>query len=228
VATGWQELLEQRRKVPAGTDEAEAWNSVWSTFASLVIRSPRFTDGPGMLRAIESSSSRYTDAFLIALLLAPTEWPIEWEARRPELVRALSELRRQTRLGDPQASANPEPATFFAQIELGVDKAAIEISHRVLAAAVDLLGTPCRRDQIGSVADLCNVATSKLHAAYQRAVAQQGETAMREPLLGAHLRYRVAALRYDDAAMVMNNAIGSVLFHPYDAAGPPPPALPKS
>lgn len=160
---------------------------------------------------------------IIAGLLAPTEWPIEWEAQRPELVRALTQLARETR---PGVDAGSEPPAFFAQVELGPERAAFELAHRTLATAVDLLSTPCRRDQVASVANLCNLATSTLRVVYQRALAVQGEGAMREPLLGAHLRYRVAALRYNDAALAMNDAIGAVIFHPFDAAGPPAaPAL---
>ena len=223
MATGWRELNEQLRNVPVGTSQVEAVERAWPTFASLVLRLPHFTDGSVALKVIEKSGpSRQVIAFLITALLAPTEWPIEWDARRIELVRALAELRRQTSLRNPRTSAGQEPATFFAQIELGPGTAAVDMSHRVLTNAASLLRTPCRRNQIGFVADLCNVATSQLRAAYQRALAQQGDAAMREPVLGAHLRYRVAALRYDDAATAMNDAIGSVLFHPHDAAGPLP------
>lgn len=226
MATGWQELLEQMRAASNDVHGKE-WDGLWKSFAFLMVRSTAFGDGHAMVAYVEHDPTKYALALLLTALLAPTEWPVEWEAQRPELVRALAELRRQTRSSEPTANAGREPPSFFALVELGPDKATVEIGHRVLATAVDLLGTPCRRDQVPTVADLCNLATSRLGAAYQRALARQGELAMREPLLAAHLRYRVAALRYDDAALAMNDAIGSVLFHPFDAAAPQL-ALPES
>ena len=224
MATGWLELSEQLRALPGKREAVEQW---WSKFTSLMQRSQHL-NGPALLKIIEGDASRYVIAGIVAGLLAPTQWPVEWEEQRPELIRALGELRRQTRLLDPGGGAAPEPATFFAQIELGEDRAPVEISHRILAAAEDLLVTPCRRDQMGSVAGLCNLATASLRAAYQRALARQGAAVMQEPLLGAHLRYRVAVLRYDDAAAAMNDTVGSVLFHPFDAAGATHPALVES
>ena len=215
-------------EIPHDEAHTKEWDGLWNSFSFLTVRWQRATDGQGLLKSIESQPNRHFTAMMMTALLAPTEWPLEWEAQRPELVRALAELRRQSRSSGPPASVGGEPATFFALVDLGADRAAVEIGHRVLATAVDLLGTPCRRDQVAAGADLCNLATSRLGTAYQRALAQQAELAMREPLFAAHLRYRVAALRYDDAALAMNDAIGSVLFHPFDAAGTPPPALPES
>ena len=88
-------------------------------------------------------------------------------------------------------------------------------------AVTELLSTPCRRDQIGAVASLSNSATSVLRNSYAYAISHHGERANREPLLAAHLRYRAAVLRYDDAAQAMNDAIGSVLFHPFGNVATP-------
>lgn len=230
MATGWQELFEHLRAASGVNVDSPHWARDQASFAQLLGRSPHFFAGSTVLKLIESQPHPWAWAWMavIAGLLAPIEWPLEWEARRPELLRALTDLARQTRLSDPKAHAAREPATLFSQVDLGPDKAAVELSHRILSSAVTLLGTPCRRDQVTPVADLCNAGTAALRATYQRILAQQEEGAMREPLLDPHLRYRVAVLRYDDAALAMNDAIGAVLFQPFGVAGPSLPASAES
>lgn len=82
--------------------------------------------------------------------------------------------------------------------------------------AVQLLSTPCRRDQLRPIARLCDLGLHGIMGTYRSALARERGEALSGPLLDARMRFAAAFDRYAQAARALNSAAGEVLFERLD------------
>lgn len=153
---------------------------------------------------------RYRLAVATTRLLAPIEWPQEWSEVRPALVAALGTLVEET---DPHAGAS-----FFALHDRKGDAELQRVGHLVLVGARDLLLRPCRRDELPTVARLCNTGNAACLRAYRRAIVRSKQTAVLDQ--DSRARFRSAFAAYAEAAETFNGVVGVVLFEGLDAPVP--------
>jgi hypothetical protein len=210
VATGWAELLTWiRRRVAEGNHDPEA---TWTRFEKRAARSERTDILKYIVRVgqILPDKERSRLAVVTTRLLAPIEWPNEWSEVRLPLVAALDTLVEET---DPQADTS-----FFALHDLEGDAELQKVGHLVLVGSRDLLLRPCRRDELTTVARLCNVGITACLRAYRRTLRRCAKTATIEQ--GSRIRFRSAFAAYAEAAEVLNQVVGAVLFEGLDAPVP--------
>lgn len=211
VATGWAELRSWiRRRVAEDDRDREA---TWARFQKLVAGSERADILKHIVRVggILPDQERYRLAVATTRLLAPIEWPNEWRAARPALVVALATLVDET---DPHADAS-----FFALHEMKGDAELQKVGHLVLVGARDLLLLgPCRRDELPTVARLCNAGIAACLRAYRKAIRRSEEAAVTDR--DSRARFRSAFEAYAQAAATFNDVVGAVLFEGLDAPVP--------
>lgn len=210
MATGWAELSKWiRRRVAADERDLEA---TWTRFQKLATQSERADVLKDIVRVgrVLPSQERYRLAVATTRLLAPIEWPKEWREAWPSLVAAVHTLVQETCPG--------AKASFFALHDLGTDAELQRIGHVVLIDAYDLLRQPCRRDELITVASLCNTGSSVCLGAYRKAMQRSGKGASIDQ--DARARYRSAFAAYAEAAAALNGAVGAVLFEGLDAPVP--------
>jgi hypothetical protein len=210
VATGWAELRTWIRRRVA--DDKRDHEATWTRFQKLAARSER----ADILRHIIGigrilpDQERYRLAVAVTRLLAPIEWPKEWSDVRPALVAALETLADET--------CPVENATFFALHDLGADAEIERLGHLVLIDARDLLLRPCRRDDLPSIARLCNLGSATCLDVYRKVILRSGEGVLIDQ--DARARYRRAFEGYATAARALNDVVGAVLFEGLDAVVP--------
>jgi len=212
VATGWAELQGWiGRRIAQDNRDLEA---TWTWFQKLVASSERAVLLKHIVRVglILPDQERYQLAVVTTRQLAPIEWPIEWSEARPALVAALDTLVDET--------CPDEKVSFFALHDLGVDAELERVGHLVLINARDILRRPCRRDDLPSLARLCNLGSATCLGVYRRVISQSGEGASIDQ--DARTRYRSAFEGYAAAARALNDAVGAVLFEGLDAVVPWP------
>jgi hypothetical protein len=210
VATGWAELLKWiRRRVAADERDLEA---TWTRFQKLAVRSERAEILKTIVRVgrVLPDQERYRLAVATTRLLAPIEWPSEWREAWPSLVAAVDTLVEET---CPDAKAS-----FFALHDLDTDAELQRVGHVVLIDARNLLRQPCRRDELPTVASLCNTGSSVCLHAYRKVIERSGEGTSIDQ--DARARYRSAVAAYAEAAAALNEAVGAVLFEGLDAPVP--------
>lgn len=203
MAIGWAELLEKVLSAPAGPD------AVWAEFREVAERSPRAAVLEPALRLAERlpAADRRTLVVALATCAAPLEWPLEREAIRPSLTAALGDLLREM---DP---AQPSSLPRMLHLDL-TPHADIHTAGLVaMRGAHQMLRLPCRRDEIRTVAYLCNWGRFACHASYGRALAQ----AAGGSATAAVIRYEVARSRFDEQARAFNHIYGNVLFETGEA-----------
>jgi hypothetical protein len=205
VATGWAELLRRIRRLAA--EEREDPEATWKKFQQLAARSERASILKPLVRLgrVLPSRERHVLAVSITRILAPLEWPPEWIQGRAELVDALDALLEEM---DPN-----EPSSFLSLGGLGGDgELTWRVSRIVLYSARNLLHRPCRRDELRTVALLCNTGILINLQSYRRSAKQINQDTAPRPLVDARVRYRNALVNYATAASVLNGAVGAVLF----------------
>lgn len=208
MATGWAELWNRiRRLAEAGERDHEG---TWTRFAKAAARSERAAVLKGVVRAGEllPLRERYNLAVAITRLLAPVEWPPEWVPARQKLILALDGLVQVT---DPDA----EPAPLAPHGPEAIDSS-LEVAHLLFVSSQELLRRPCRRDELRTVATLCNAAVAlclrmsrRAHSRYRKA-----DPARRGALdfLASTAHFEDAFAAYAEAANELNAAAGVVLF----------------
>ncbi len=205
MPNGWAEFLE-RIKQQALANQVDA-RALWSEFLQLGQTSPRAQAIQFLAEAVRKVPivDRMSIAILVTSLLAPLEWPPEWEQHRLPLVEALDSLGRAL---DPR-----QPDTLFALLELEPD---VEIIHTaggvMLSSAADLLRPPCRRDQLRLGAHLSNAGYHACLVTYHRTLAKHAEESRAGPLLEARMKLAASLDKYAQAARALNSAVGEVLF----------------
>lgn len=208
VATGWAELSKWiRRRVAEGTREPEA---TWARFQRLATRSERADILKHIVRVgkVLPDQERYRLAVSTTKLLAPLEWPLEWSALRPALVVALDALVDET---------CPNTGGSFCDLhDFGECTELQAFGHVVLMNARDLLRRPCRRDELPTVARLCNAGNSACLRASRRATPRSGASDPAACEQG-RARYLSALAEYARAAAALNEAVGAVLFEGLNA-----------
>ncbi len=195
VATGWAEFLARLRGLASkGLANPDA---AWTTFTTLAQNSPQ-REILATLQHLGNGlpeQERYRLAVGTTRLLAPIEWPWEWEAARPSLTDAISRLGSEM---DPDV-----PESFFAQIATGKGAEARRLAHIAVLSAEELLRRP-RRDQIKTIARLCNAGM---------AVCIETHRQCSKTMDGTELRaFGNAIADYTAAASLLNDATGVVLF----------------
>ncbi len=195
VATGWAEYLEQLRRLASeGTRDHLAG---WATFEKLAAGSPQPEPLMLLVRLGRDlpERERYRLAVAVTRLLAPMEWPLEWEVVRPGLIYALSELADEM---DPDGHDS-----FFGHVVTKEGAKTRRIAHLTIVAAIDLLRKP-RRDQLRSIAMLCNASMAACIEAYR-------QFSKSVPLANTQV-FGLAIAEYASAADLLNDATGAVLF----------------
>ena len=204
MARGWAEFLKRLRRLAAeGRQEPDA---AWTRFEDLASRSERANILKTIVRLgkVLPEGERYRLAAAVTRILAPIEWPPEWAAKRLDFVAALDTLVEET---------NPEEdSSFFALCSAGRNEELQRVTHLVLFAARDLLRRPCRRDELRTVALLCNTGLSQVLKSYRRSAKRIAAGGMPGSVVDAHTRCRQALAAYAEAASDLNEAAGVVLF----------------
>lgn len=195
VVSGWAEFLKrlQRLAVKGQLNHAAGW----VTFEELVQQSPRRDTLTIFLRLgqVLPERERYRLAVAVTRILAPIELPQEIEAIRPRLIDAISSLSEQM---DPDGDDS-----FFGKIasKKGADRR--RMAHLAMVSAEDLLRKP-RRDQLRTIALLCNAGMTECVAGYRKYGRFSKQTYA--------IRFGTALADYVAAADAMNDASGAVLF----------------
>jgi hypothetical protein len=205
VASGWAELWKRIRRL-AEVDERD-FEGTWARFRKLASSSERASALKILVRvgSVLSERERYSLAVAVTRILAPIEWPSEWIPARTKLTNALDALIEETDPDNQLPASNPYV----------VDAQARETSHVVLYVAGDLLRKPCRRDELRSVAALCNTGIAlRLRLERKRAgPALNLPSGVRQrDIEASSLRFRRAMAAYVEAANELNDAVGAVLF----------------
>ena len=209
MPNGWAEFLERvEQQLESGQADSHA---IWSEFLQLGQTSPRAQGIQIFAEVVQKlpTEDRVTAALGVAALLAPLEWPPEWEQHRLPLVEALESLVR---------AINPhQPDSLPALLELAPDEQVIHATGRaMLASAADLLRTPCRRDQFRLGARLCNVGYYSCLFVYRGARLRPAEESREGSLLEARMKLAASFDRYAQAARALNSEVGEVLFEQLD------------
>ncbi|HLM45773.1 MAG TPA: hypothetical protein VK458_18005 [Myxococcaceae bacterium] len=155
-----------------------------------------------------SVEERASAAVMLAALLEPLEWPPEWEQHRPALLDAMGVLALAVDPGKPDS--------LTTLLALGPDEMHYWSGLTMFLTAGELLSTPCRRDQLRSVARLCWTGLFNIITTCGDALVRAGEAARSGPLLEARMRFDAAFDRYAQAARALNAAAGEVLFDRLD------------
>jgi hypothetical protein len=208
VPNGWAEYI-RRIKQQADSGQTDA-HALWSEFLQRSQTSPRARGLELFAKVVQKFpvEERVTVAILVASLLDPLEWPPEWEQHRPGLVEALESL---SSLLD---SRNPNSLTTL--LKLSPDELRYWGGGVMFFTAVQLLSTPCRRDQLRPVARLCDAGFHGIMTAYRHALDRAGGSALSGPILEARMQFAAAFERYAQAARALNSAAGEVLFEMLD------------
>ncbi len=210
VATGWAEFWSWiRRRAVADNRDLEA---TWTRFQKLAAGSERADTMKNIVHVgrILPDRERYRLAVATTRMLAPIEWPQEWSEARPALVAALDTLVGET---DPHAYES-----FFALHDMKGDAELQKVGHLVLVGARDLLLRPCRRDELPTVARLCNTGNAACLRAYRKAFRREDEAGFIDQ--DSRARFRSAFAVYAEAAEIFNGIVGAVLFEGLDAPVP--------
>ena len=201
VTTGWNEFLGRLgRLANRGQRNYEAG---WATFEKLVQSSPRQETLAIFLRLGRElpERERYRLAVGVTRLLAPIEWPQEWEAVRPTLADAISRLASEM---DPD-----EENSFFAQIATRKGAEPRRMAYLAMASAEDLLRKP-RRDQLRTIAMLCNAGMAVCIETHRQCSKTMNSSNLHS--------FGAAIADYATAAGLLNEAAGAVLFEGLHAA----------
>jgi hypothetical protein len=214
VATGWAEFWSWiRRRAGADNRDLEA---TWTRFQKLAESSERADLLKHIVHVgrILPDQERYRLAVATTRMLAPIEWPKEWSEARPALVTALDTLVIET---DPGADVS-----FFALHDMQDDADPPKVGHIVLVCARDLLLRPCRRDDLPTVARLCNTGSAACLRAYRKAYRMPYRQCTGAPPVDedSRARFRSAFAAYAEAAETFNGVVGVVLFEGLDAPVP--------
>ena len=214
VATGWAELRTWiRRRVAEDRRDLEV---TWTRFQKLAASSERADLLKHIVRVgqILPDKERYRLAVATTRLLAPIEWPKEWSEVRPALVAALDAFVEET---DPHAVAS-----FFVLHDMPSDTDPPKVGHIALVCARDLLLRPCPRDELPTVARLCNSGSAACLRAYRKAYRMPFRQCEGDPPMDqdSRARFRSAFAAYAKAAETLNNVVGAVLFEGLDAPVP--------
>jgi hypothetical protein len=210
VPSGWAELLGKLLEQLKESNRPDV-KSAWSEF----VRQGKVSSHAPVLENIVKvgqnlpAVSRVALALNVSALLAPVEWPLEWEKARPRFVESLEAMLR--------AMSPDQPDSFAALLELGDDALAYATGYAVLQSVLNLFRTPCRRAELRFVARLCNIGHTSCLSVYRRALARRRGQPMNGALLDARTRYVVALEHYSLAARALNSAVGAVLFEGLDA-----------
>lgn len=195
MATDWVEYLsflkaERQVSALAPTSSTDFWtrfktdaqSSQWGeTLADLLAQSESL-----------SRRLRLSVAVAISRILSTLEWPPAWDARREALAGALDGLAEVVREWLPSARNDFDSAAPSEQ-----DIATLAYAGLVTAQA--LLRHPCRRDELRTVAVLCNAVAAAILRAQQRRCS-------------AEVKFTLALARYTKATGAMNDAVGTQLF----------------
>ena len=186
--------------------------ATWTRFQKLTAGSERADILKNVVHVgrILPDRERYRLAVVTTRLLAPIEWPKEWSEVRPALVAALDTLVKET---DPYADSS-----FFSLHDMKGDAELQQVGHLVLVGARDLLLRPCRRDELPTVASLCNAGNTACLRTYRRAFRRSEDAEVTDQ--DSRARFRSAFAAYADAAETFNSIVGAVLFEGLDAPVP--------
>lgn len=201
VATGWAEFLKRLRRLASAGERDHA--AGWTMFKRLARASPQQGTLDILVHVGQDlpERERYRLAVGVTRLLAPIEWPEEWEGVRPGLADALLRLSMQM---DPDAEDS-----FFARIATKTGAEARRMAQLAMVSAEDLLRKP-RRDQLRTVALLCNAGMAVCIETHRR-FSKTSDT--RE-----FQAFGMAIAGYTEAAGRLNEATGAVLFEGLYAA----------
>jgi hypothetical protein len=207
VASGWNELLEEVRRQNAA--QARDGATLWRIFEEAAAASSR---AKALQFAREFGATLPPPhqgglAIVFALLLAPIEWPAEWEQARQALVVALDELEHQVDL----RNADSLPAALRLE-----EDPLLLASHSVLMTARDLLQEPCPRDQLAYTARFCNLGTMGCLVVLEQRLRTLPPEMDRVAVQLAQTRFEIAFQKYAQTARSMNAICGLVLFDGLD------------
>jgi hypothetical protein len=186
-------------------------HAIWSEFLQLGQTSPHAQGIQLLAEAVQKipMDDRMSVALVVTSLLAPFEWPPEWEQHRLPLVEALDSL---VRAMDPA-----QPDSLPALLPLGPNDKSHHANGRfMLVSAAALIRSPCRRDQLRVGAGLCTLGYYSCLSVYRRVITKLAEETQAGPLLEARMKLAASLDRYAQAARALNSAVGEALFEKLD------------
>lgn len=201
MTTGWAEFLGRLRRLASKGQRNHAVG--WATFEKLAQGSPQQKTLAIVVRLGHElpERERYRLAVAVTRLLAPIEWPEEWEAVRPSLADAISRL---------ASEMNPdEENTLFAKIATRKGAESRRMAYLAMASAEDLLRKP-RRDQLRTIAMLCNAGMAVCIETHRQCSRTTDSSNLHA--------FGAAIANYAAAASSLNEAAGAVLFEGLHAA----------
>lgn len=216
MAKDWIEFWGEVQELDARTKTKDNsfGEQIWSLFREVARLSPYLSEQPEstsfFLDRFEKAPAIWKFVFALSMTnaLANLDWPFTPESIRPRLISGIDHVLH---------ASDPNTKNAFPVL-LGVHEDDLfSMGRSVLKSARDLLSTPCRWDQIHSVARLCNLGHSACIRSYRKALREQGEAARQGALMDARMRYVVAYEHYAIAAREMNKAYGAVLFEGLEA-----------
>lgn len=202
---GWDAFLE-RAKQQATSEEPRALQAVWSEFLQRIQVSPRAEALQGLAKAVQKAplDQRASVAIVVATLLAPLEWPPEWEQHRLQLVGALMGL---------IDTLNPEaPSTLSPLLESGTESSLLVSGAGVVLSHTNRLLATCRWDELRIISGLCDTGISQVVLVFRKELAKRAKRPLEGRILQARIRFDAAADRYVQAARALNSVAGEVLF----------------
>jgi hypothetical protein len=208
VPNGWAEFLERiKQQLESGQTDSRA---LWSDFLQRSQTSPRAQGLELFAKIVQKFpiEERVAVASLLASILDPLEWPPEWEQHRLALIEALGLLSYDLDPGKPNS--------LTVLLKLNSDDVGYWNGVYMFLTAGQLLGTPCRRDQLRVVARQSNIGLHSILKTYRHALARGGGSTQSGSLLEARMRFAAAFDRYVQAARALNSAVGEVLFENLD------------
>jgi hypothetical protein len=205
VPNGWAEFLEQAKRQVA-SEEQTALHAIWSEFVQRSQASPRAEGLQLLIQTVQKApvDQRASVAVVIAALLEPLEWPLEWEQHRRGLAEALVALGPLMNPKEPSSL----PALLEPRPEEGLLLAA---GFFMLSCAARLLIT-CRRDELRMVAHLCDGGFGQSTMTLRLILARKAGKPLEGASLQARMRWDAAVERYAQAARALNSAAGEVFF----------------
>ena len=205
MPNGWDEFLEKAKR-QAALEEPQALQALWTEFLQRIQKSPRAEVLQVLVNAVQKAplEQRASAALVVASLLAPLEFPPEWEQPRLRVVEALVGVMASLSLDDPGSMLNlVELSSDAHHLILGAGAIFFEVRH---------LWLTCRREDLRAIANLCDLGLTQMVLALRKELAKRADRPLDGKILDARIQVDAALDRYAQAARAFNSAVGEVVF----------------
>lgn len=206
MPNGWDEFLEKVKR-QAALEEPQGLQAIWTEFLQRSQKSPRAEALQMLVQAVQKAplDQRASVAFVVATLLAPLEFPPEWEQPRLRVVDALIGLM------DPLNNFEDANA-LTGLLESDTESALLVSGAWVVLSNANRLLIMCRREDLRTIAGLCDLGLAQVVLPLRKEFAKRAGRPLDEKILQARIRFEAALDQYAQAARAFNAAVGEVVF----------------